>query len=176
MNAMTNRRLELDALKVAQAIKGDEEAWKAIYADVRPFVVGLCVRDFGLCPEDARDVSHDVMYLFVKHLPRIENPGAWLYKTAMTRAADFRPRGPLGTPKGEESCSDESVEEAASIWHLFGGLSARCRKIIRYILLEERPHREVAGLLGIPEGSIHHYKTKCMKQVLHYYAGGGYEP
>ena len=173
---MKKRRIAIEAGVIEEALRGSEEAWGTMYMAVKPFVTGICIRDFGLSAEDAQDVSHNVIYWFARYLSRIHNHGAWLYRTALTQAAQFREKNERKAPVANGSrCPAASVEDTVSFWQVFERLGAKCRRIVRYIFLEERTHREAACLLGIPEGSIHHYKSKCYGQLLHYFSGGGHE-
>jgi len=173
---MKKRRLVIGAGVIEEALGDSEEAWGTMYMAVKPFVTGICVRDFGLSAEDAQDVSHNVICMFAKYLPCVKNHGAWLYRTAWTQAAQFREKNGRKAPAAKGSRRPAaSVENAVSFWQVFEKLGAQCRRIIRYIFLEERTHREAASLLGIPEGSIHHYISKCYGQLLHYFSGGGHE-
>ena len=176
IGTMKKRRLEIEPGVVEEAINGSEEAWGTIYMAVKPFVTGICIRDFGLSAEDAQDVSHNVICLFAKHLGRIDHHGAWLYRTALTQAAQFREKNGRKAPAEKGSrCPAASVEDTASFWQVFERLGAKCRRIVRYIFLEERTHREAASLLGIPEGSVQHYINKCYEQLLHFFSGGRHE-
>lgn len=64
------------------------------------------------------------------------------------------------------------AERAAGVWRAFGGLSARCRELLRVLIASPPPsYAEVAAALGMPVGSIGPTRARCLRRLRERLAG-----
>lgn len=128
---------------------------------------------------DARDAVQDAFVAAWRELPRLRDRGQfepWLTRILVNRCrsvlrhrrvvglreialdppedaadgADLRHRQAVD----RRAVSQDAIGEADAIRRAFGRLTADARVLIVLHHLEERPVADIAGLLGIPEGTV----------------------
>lgn len=69
---------------------------------------------------------------------------------------------------------------SAALWDAFGGLTGRCRELLRVLMAAPPPsYEEVATALGMPVGSIGPTRARCLQRLRAALAGrirGGLAP
>lgn len=149
--------------------RGDADAFDELYAQFSPMVYGLAVRVTG-DRAAAADVTQEVFVRFWER-PSVFDPSrgslrAWMGMMAHRRAVDWvrreavrrqyvaaearQPPPPL--PDAEEAAIASMV--AKSVRSALDEVPEAQRAVIMLAYYEGRPQREIAGLLGIPEGTV----------------------
>jgi len=159
-----------DALLVARVRAGDDSALAAVYDEHAGLVYGLA-RRVTRDEELARDVTQEVFAYFWEKPDRVDlSRGAlrsYLAILAHRRAIDevrrreARARAETASWVSEEEDGPETkvVDEAAREWGgkristLLGTLPAEQREAVRLAYYQGLTYVQVAGELGIPEGT-----------------------
>ena len=156
MNAASGFGLELDALTLERARRGERPAFAAVYDRYGRAAYTLALRLTG-----RSDAAEDVVQeAFIKAMERIgsyrgDAPfGAWL-KRLVANAAIDRLRVDRRWVEGDESLLEEPVAAMAEQRHEALGLLARLPPAARSVLvlheLEGYSHTEMAALFGRSE-------------------------
>ena len=166
---------------VAQARKGDEQAWDALVDRYAALIWAIC-RRHGLDRADIEDVSQAVWLRLVRHLGNLHEPAAlpgWLATTTRRECLRVLRTGrPLGTGPvlDAETVRDEAAETAeqevlaaerqAALREAFGDLPQRGQRLIG-LLLEDPPlpYTEISARLGIAVGSIGPYRRRYLDKI-----------
>ena len=157
-----------DPALVAAARAGDPCARARLVEAWAPVVLGWCtwLAPSGVEPEDA---AHDALLTAIEGLPRLRDPAAfpaWLFSAVRRTVARHArrvwlwggaPLPDLANPSPDPA--EQTTRRAArrEVRAVLATLSARDREILVLCLLEERPRREAAALLGLPEGTAQHH-------------------
>ncbi|HEX6988417.1 MAG TPA: sigma-70 family RNA polymerase sigma factor [Bacillota bacterium] len=164
-----------DAELVRRVAGGDEAALELLYDRYAGRIYGLAVR-LVADDADAEEVVQDVFTRLWRHAGRFDagrsSLGTWLLTVTRRRAIDtLRARGrrqrseplPLHLP------ADDDVEEAAEnevlaadVAQAVDHLPDTLRQVIVHAYYLGQSHREVAGALGIPLGTV---KTRLRAAV-----------
>jgi RNA polymerase sigma-70 factor (ECF subfamily) len=129
--------------------------------------LGWCKR-LGSGRLNAEDAAHDVFEIVLQRLQSLREPQAfssWLYGitrrvlAAHRRKAWFRKWLPGVEPEGiapgpSPLRETEQSEIAARVHDALTHLSADHREVLVLCDLEERADSEVAGMLGVPKGTV----------------------
>jgi RNA polymerase sigma factor (sigma-70 family) len=152
----------------ARLLAGDDDALADVYDQYSSFVYGLAVRVIGE-GRAAEDVSQEV-FLHVWEHPEAFDPArgslrTWLGLLAHRRAVDYvrreearrrrvqreATRRPLAIPDVEEMAT--ALVTAERVRDALGVLPVEQRRAIELAYFGGRTYREVAEVLGIPEGT-----------------------
>lgn len=171
------------------AASGDATAWTAL---VRRFsgLVWSVARGHGLASADAEDVFQTTWLRLTQHLSGIKEPervGAWLAVTARNESlrllrvgARTAPTSDLETPLARLVATEPSPEDVAleaeaaqrdrerlrQLWAAFGDLSERCRRLLRAVAATPPlSYAEIAGIFGMPIGSIGPTRARCLRRL-----------
>jgi RNA polymerase sigma factor (sigma-70 family) len=179
---------------VLAARQGDKASWEALVHRYSGLVWSVA-RGYRLGLADAADVFQTTWLRLAEHIGRISNPGqvgAWLATTARREAlrtargaartipADDAAMVALGhvdrhSPEVAALDAEQArldAERAAGAWRAFGGLSARCRELLRVLIASPPPsYAEVAAALGMPVGSIGPTRARCLRRLRERLAG-----
>ena len=181
-------------LLVRGAADGDEAAWRGLVTRFSGLVWAVA-RAHRLANADAADVYQTTWLRLAEHIGRIEHPervGAWLATAArreclqsLRSAAKVAPTDDIdrlditptvGNPTEDAVIAAETEREdkdrAAAMWRAFGGLSGRCRELLRILMATPPPsYAEVAAALGLPLGSIGPTRARCLQRLREEMAG-----
>lgn len=148
---------------------GQADAFDELYDQYSPMVYGLATRVTG-DPSAAADITQEVFVRFWEE-PGVFDPSrgtlrSWLGMMAHRRAVDWvrrevvrrryvatEARQPAPAPPDAEEAAIASMV-AESVRSALDEVPAAQREVIVLAYFEGRPHREIAGLLGIPEGTV----------------------
>lgn len=173
---------ELDGC-IARTAGGDAGALHEIYTELRGAVFALALSVTGDRPL-AEDVLQDV---FVKVYAgacsyRRGNPRAWIMRIARNQAISAlrkrRRELPVQEPReGREGSEGDtaSVPEALELNRALETLDGTEREVVLLSVLAELPNREVAGLLGIPRGSVSWRYRTAIEKLREYLSGSLHE-
>ena len=152
-----------DATLVRAAVRGDEQAFEALYQRHRHYVLSVAVR-FGADPDGALDVLQETFLYFLRKLPGFELRSqfrTFLYPAAKNLALK---RG----EKGRRHPSLEDHPEALALLSAPNGIGVQRRKVAEYVAALPEAQREVVMLrfvdgfrlgeiaeaLGVPQGTV----------------------
>lgn len=168
---------------VAQAAAGDQEAWTQLVTICRPKV--LCwLRQHDLRPDDAEDITQDVLLALAIHLPTFRignNPHAfpcWVKRIAMNRLRAHRKRtrrvhSLLSDPIAQDHVPERHTEliqqhrflltERLEI--LRSEFRPKTIEAFRRIALRGQPIRDVAEELNLSVPAVYTAKSRVMKRL-----------
>ena len=152
------------------ASRGDREAFKTLFEHFAPRIKGFLLRT-GCSVEEAEDIAQSTLIAVWRKAdqfdPTTTGAAAWIFtiarnlriNSARRAARDGRPGRDVDLEyepdPGEPANSVMSrVEDAARVNAAIEKLSAEQSRVIRMSFIEERPHTEIAAVLGIPLGTV----------------------
>ena len=150
-------------LLVERARSGDLAAFEQLAERSLPEVYRLAAAMVG--PDDGRDVAQEALVAAWRELPRLRQPDrfdSWLRSIVMNRARNaLRSRRRRPTVSLIENHGAALVDEPIPAMHrrmdieaAFVGIRAEQREVVVLHYLLDLPLREVAGVLGLPEGTV----------------------
>jgi RNA polymerase sigma-70 factor (ECF subfamily) len=170
---------------IGAAKGGDESAFGELYqewyAPVYRFVM-LRVKD----KEVAEDLTQDVFLKVYNHLDRFEmraaHPLGFLYTTARNTIIDFRKKrkterlDEMDMPDIPDTNMRTPQEDASASWdvgHLKEAmevLTDEQQSVITLRLIEEKPVREAAEILGKSEEAVRQLQVRALRALRAYFA------
>lgn len=167
--------------------QGDEEAWGTLVARYQRLLYAI-PRRARLDEDAASDILQQTFLKLLQNLKKIQQPAqihAWLVTTARRETLHFLRRqksGPrISTDDEDEdgekrefpSCeplADEvllAMERQHRVRAAVTSLDERCRNLITLLFYRQNqvPYSEIAGILGISEGSIGPTRARCLQKL-----------
>jgi len=154
-----------DAALVARCRSGDVEAFETIYRQHASRLYTLACRMAG-SPDDGEDLVQEIFLQAHRKLGSFKGDsslGTWLYRLALNHCLDFvRSRRARMTKLTEALDADGAIEPTApretpnarlDLERAIERLPQGCREAFVLHDVEGFDHKEVAGLLGIAEGT-----------------------
>ncbi|MGE0285190.1 MAG: sigma-70 family RNA polymerase sigma factor [Bradyrhizobium sp.] len=152
------------------ALRGDREAFRRLFEFFAPRVKGYLLRT-GSSEAEAEEIAQETMIALWRKADRFDpatsGAVAWIYTIARNLRIDAVRRGRRAKrmlqdieaeyrPEPVESTETTHgrSQEAAHVEVALQRLPVQQSEIIRLSFLEERPHSEIAALLGIPLGTV----------------------
>lgn len=141
---------------------GQEQAVAELFRVYRNPVLALC-RSITLHPADAEDALQEVFVAVHRALGRFRGESrlsTWLYRVAIRTALEVKSRRrraePLdhALPGREEERQLLARDEARKLPAAIALLPAAHRVVLSLFALDGLTHREIAGILGVPEGTV----------------------
>ena len=157
------RETELIALAKNGTSVEREAAFKEIFEVFHKRVYGFC---FNLTRNraDAEDASQEVFVAVFRALPRFvpeARLSTWIYKMTIRIALRIKSRHsedtePLSEDLPAPQGSDPAIaeERARKLIQALGKLSAEHRVVLSLFGVDGLSHKEIASVLGIPEGTV----------------------
>ena len=173
-SAATNANVDLDSTLVERCLSGDDTAWEGLVRTHTRRVYGLCYRFTGR-DSDAQDLTQDVFLRVFKALGGFRSTegsfATWLTRLTRNLLIDHyrRTRNERATdsiedqlPRVEEgfvavSRPDTALagrEASELLQGALAKLSPELRETIILRDLQDMEYREIADILGIPEGTV----------------------
>jgi RNA polymerase sigma factor (sigma-70 family) len=166
------------------ARNGDQTAWDELVRRFSGRLWSVC-RSYGLAQSDAADVFQLTWLRLLEHMDSIRDPerlAGWLATTCRNETlAQLRRRGrtlPFGDDRvldhlaGELPAADLPTmvgERDSALWRAFGGLSDRCQRVLRALVLDPvdgPPSYELAAAaLDMPVGSLGPTRGRCLANL-----------
>jgi RNA polymerase sigma-70 factor (ECF subfamily) len=121
----------------------------------------------------AEDVMQNVFIAAYRHLGGIRNPGAWLARATLNASRNMlreRARHPVEElPDGPaDLAADPSrLYEERDVVRAILELPAELREVIVLVYYEDRPTREAARMLGVPDGTVRSRLTRARRVLSH---------
>jgi RNA polymerase sigma-70 factor (ECF subfamily) len=159
-----DRAVPDDALLVARARARDTEAFRMLVERHQDRAYSLALRMLRSA-EDAQEVAQDAFVRAWNALPGFRGEarfGTWLHRIvarrALDRAALLRHRGRREIVADAEQIPAEQPAvagiEAVRLERLIAGLDDAPRTVVTLFYYEDRSVEEVAGILGMPAGTV----------------------
>ena len=149
---------------VTEAKQGNTAAQQQLFNQLAGKMLLLC-RRYVKNQEDAEEILQDGFYKFFKHLPGLHYLGeaallAWLKKIMINECLMLLRKKNVFRMVATTEAEDISLQEealnrlsAAEIIHLVMQLPLGYRTVFNLYEIEGMSHIEIAGLLGIAEGT-----------------------
>ncbi|MDQ1626795.1 MAG: hypothetical protein QOI54_539 [Actinomycetota bacterium] len=169
------------ALLVKRAAAGDQGAWDVL-VDRYTNLLWSVARGYRLERSDAADVVQVAWLRLVEHLPSLREPervGSWLATTVRRECLQL-----LATRKRRGTTVDDQIlegvpaqvapvdsqlltrERHAELWQAFTGLTERCQKLLRVLMVDPPPsYQDVSASLAMPIGSIGPTRARCLDRL-----------
>ncbi|MGY3341328.1 RNA polymerase sigma factor (sigma-70 family) [Bradyrhizobium sp. USDA 4472] len=152
------------------ASSGDRDAFKRLFEHFAPRIKGLMLKA-GCSADEAEEIAQSSMIAVWRKAsqfdPSTSGAAAWIFTIARNLRIDmFRSKARAERVRGVAELPDtpdpaepvdaaiSRVQDAARITSAIERLSAEQSRVVRLSFIEERPHPEIAGLLGIPLGTV----------------------
>lgn len=152
------------------ALRGDRQAYRRLFEFYAPRIKGYLMRT-GSSDAEAEEIAQDAMIAVWQKAgqfdPATSGASAWIYTIARNLRIDAVRKGRRvqrllqdveAEYRPEAGESTEAAfgrsEEAGQVELALQQLPQQQSEIIRLSFLEERPHSEIATLLGIPLGTV----------------------
>lgn len=158
---------EADSRLVDRARSGDASAFEALVRRHLRAVYAVALAELGE-PADAEDAVQDAFVNALERLEECREPArfeAWLVQIARNRARDLRRRrtvriaGSLDEARGATSGSSpardaERADLRGRLEEALRSLGETQREVVLLHDLQGWKHREIAEVLGVPEGTV----------------------
>jgi RNA polymerase sigma-70 factor (ECF subfamily) len=152
------------------ASRADREAFKSLFDHFSPRIKGFMLRA-GCSADEAEEIAQNTLIMVWRKAgqfdPDSSGAAAWIFTIARNLRIDslrrFARAGRFGedaelanTPDATELADVvmSRVEDTARVRAAIEQLSEEQSRVIRLSFVEERPHPEIASLLGIPLGTV----------------------
>ena len=151
---------------ILAAAKGDaasrDAAFGQLFRALREPVLGLCLHVTGR-RADAEDAMQEVFLAVHRALPRFRGEArltTWIYRIALRASLRCKARRPASHaldsdwPVADGEPHMAWREEVRRLLSAMQRLSAEQRAVLSLFAIEGLSHREIADVLGVPEGTI----------------------
>ena len=152
------------------ASSGDREAFRRLFEHFAPRIKGL-MQKAGCSSDEAEEIAQGALIAVWRKAgqfdPATSGAAAWIFTIARNLRIDLfrsgaranRLRGVSELPDAPDPAEPADavvsrVQDAARITLAIARLSAEQSMVVRLSFIEERPHPEIASLLGIPLGTV----------------------
>ena len=152
------------------ASHGDREAFKDLFEHFAPRIKGFMLKA-GCSADEAEEIAQNTLIAVWRKAgqfdPSTTGAAAWIFTIARNlRINSLRRAARTGRFGDDAELADRPdptepadvmisrVEDASRVKAAIARLSAEQSRVIRLSFIEERPHPEIASLLGIPLGTV----------------------
>ena len=152
------------------ASQGDREAFKSLFEHFAPRIKGFMLKA-GCSADQAEEIAQETLIAVWRKAgqfdPTTTGVAAWIFTIARNLRIDAVRRAARGGRSGPEAeladAADPAdaadivisrAEDASRVKAAIERLSAEQSSVIRLSFIEERPHPEIANMLGIPLGTV----------------------
>ena len=166
-----------------RSLGGETEAWNRL-DDIYAPMIYRWVRECGVQPNDACDLTQDVFVRVFRNLGKFEQgPGrfrGWLWTITRNVIRDFvRQREKKQLPvtsidldqvdttpwdAKESSLPPRKIARRAS-QHLMDDFNEKSRTIIREVIMADRDPKEVAAELGMSRNAVYIVQSRALKKL-----------
>jgi len=151
---------------IAIAARGDREAFASLFGHFAPRLKSFFVRS-GAAPGLAEDLAQETLLMVWRKAglfdPARAQASTWVFTIARNLRIDAkrRERDPQAVAEFFDSPAEPmpsehllSAERDALVRRALTQLPAEQAEALRLSFYEDRPHSEIAGLLGLPLGTV----------------------
>ena len=176
--------VKLDTALVLGAQKGGQEGFTKLYQAVAPSLYRTALYTLGNS-HDAEDVVSETFIEAYRGLSGLRDPQAfmpWIYRILSARCnrkiRDYvRARNEMDIDEmlqlpGEQSEFSETVLQRTDLLRALQDLSEEERQIVVLSAVEGYTAREIAGIVGSPQGTVSSKLFRAFKKMRKYLEGG----
>ena len=176
--------MKLDTALVLEAQKGGQEGFTKLYQAVAPSLYRTALYTLGNS-HDAEDVVSETFIEAYRGLSGLRDPQAfmpWIYRILSARCnrkiRDYvRARNEMDIDEmlqlpGEQSEFSETVLQRTDLLRALQDLSEEERQIVVLSAVEGYTAREIAGIVGSPQGTVSSKLFRAFKKMRKYLEGG----
>lgn len=176
--------VKLDTALVLEAQKGGQEGFTKLYQAVAPSLYRTALYTLGNS-HDAEDVVSETFIEAYRGLSGLRDPQAfmpWIYRILSARCnrkiRDYvRARNEMDIDEmlqlpGEQSEFSETVLQRTDLLRALQDLSEEERQIVVLSAVEGYTSREIAGIVGSPQGTVSSKLFRAFKKMRKYLEGG----
>ncbi|ABQ35084.1 MULTISPECIES: sigma-70 family RNA polymerase sigma factor [Bradyrhizobium] len=152
------------------AERGDREAFKALFEHFAPRIKGFLIKS-GCNADEAEEIAQSTMVAVWTKAgqfdPSTAGAAAWIFTIARNQRIDVARKAIREGRLSKEIVLDDEadptlaadqilsrVEDATRVEAAIERLSVEQSTVIRLSFIEERPHSEIAAVLGLPLGTV----------------------
>lgn len=159
---------DLSALMQAVAYRADREAFAALFDFYAPRIKGMLMRG-GTAPALAEDLAQDTLLAVWRKAAQFD-PGraglsTWIFTIARNLRIDHARRGRgasaeaiyevlAGTEPEQPDEALDSVEREDCVRRAMQALNSDQAAVVKLSFFEDKPHAEIATILGLPLGTV----------------------
>ena len=156
---------QIDEERLVQRVRAraadHEVAFAELFATYRQRVFTLC-RHLTRSRADAEDVTQEVFVALLRALPSFRGESSlatFIHRIAVRLACKQRMRASrqatLRTPQPQTTTDPHEARETnARLWVALEQLTLEQRTVLALFAVDGLSHREIAAVLGIPEGTV----------------------
>jgi len=164
---------------VRKCAEGDRKAQQELYKFYYSKMMGVCYR-YSKNPEDAKDLLHDGFIKVFNNLAKYNFNGSlegWVRRIMVNTAIDFYRKNKNVYLVNEDESSvleNSKIESADNIYSQFGvtdimeaiqALSPAYKTVFNLYAIEGYPHKEIAEMLNISEGTSKSNLAKARQKL-----------
>ncbi len=175
---MERAQSESDAHLVSRARQGDSPAFGELVRRHLRSAYAIALAALAI-PADAEDVCQDSFIIALERLDECRDPdrfAAWLFRIVRNRAHNFRrytklrEGAPLETVERADNAQNperdaERGELRDRLSTAMTGLSEVQREVVILHDMNGWKHREIAALLGLPEGTVRSHLSYARREL-----------
>jgi len=152
------------------ASRGDGEAFKSLFEHFGPRIKGFMLKA-GCSADEAEEIAQNTLIAVWRKAdqfdPATTGAAAWIFTIARNQRIDAVRRAARARRMSQEAelaaetdpaeSADilmSRVEDTSRVKAAIERLSLEQSRVIRLSFIEERPHQEIATMLGIPLGTV----------------------
>lgn len=159
MNTSTLPFQRVGAIIGTELQLSDTSSFETMYRREYPGLVGVAR---ALSGDDAHDLVHDAMVKALVYWPKVSTyrrPGGWCHRVVVNLCRSRARRRNtesrfLARQRRQEATLEGPSADALSFWAAVRRLPERPRQVVALYYAGERSVREIAAILGIPEGTV----------------------
>lgn len=164
---------EVEAGLLARCLQGDRQAQQRLYEMTMQLVYRLMVRLVGL--QDAADLTQQVYLKLFSRLDQFSGKSrfeTWLYRLATNEALQFLRKNKnrktitlMGDPVNQDQPESERDEQRELLEVAMQRIDPELRSIFMLREVEKMSYREIAEIVGIPEGTVGSRLTRARREL-----------
>ncbi len=164
---------EVEAGLLARCLQGDRQAQQRLYEMTMHLVYRLMVRLVGL--QDAADLTQQVYLKLFSKLDQFSGKSrfeTWLYRLATNEALQFlrknknrKTKTLMGDPVNQDQPESERDEQRELLEVAMERIDPELRSIFMLREVEKMSYREIAEIVGIPEGTVGSRLTRARREL-----------
>jgi RNA polymerase sigma factor (sigma-70 family) len=172
INASSGPKVTVDWAELIGRVaeRGDREAFKALFEHFAPRIKGFLIKS-GCNADEAEEIAQSTMVAVWTKAgqfdPSTAGAAAWIFTIARNQRIDVARKAIREGRLSKEIVLDDEadptlaadqilsrVEDATRVEAAIERLSVEQSTVIRLSFIEERPHSEIAAVLGLPLGTV----------------------
>ena len=164
---------EVEAGLLARCLRKDKRAQQRLYEMTIQLVYRLMVRLVGL--QEAADLTQQVYLKLFSKLDQFSGKSrfeTWLYRLATNEALQFLRKNKnrktitlMGDPVNQDQSESERDEQRELLEVAMERIDPELRSIFMLREVEKMSYREIAEIMGIPEGTVGSRLTRARREL-----------